>query len=1111
MLATRLSHAPLRGDMRTAVLMCFLGMMSAIAAAQTETGRMAGIVKDPAGAIISGANVAIRRVDTSAERRVATDDTGSFTAPNLPPGIYEIRVEASGFALKVVRAQVTVGSTVSIDISLEIGRTETIVNIPGYEGPRVETTSPELSAVVNQKQIRELPTLTRNPYDLVRLSGNISSLDSFADPTEGDATSRGVGFAINGQRAAGVNILLDGADNNDSFNGGIGQNVPLDSVQEFRIITSNFSAEYGRASAGIVNVVTRSGGNQLHGTAYLFNRISALASNDFDNNAQGIEKGVFTRNQFGYSAGGPIARNKLFFFSSGEFIRVRSSQATIFLVPTPQLLARSNPATRTFFNAFPLEAPISGEVIMRGELRRLNPRGPFAELPPDLPVFGQTIINVASDAGGGNPGNALQFVSRVDWNIGSATTFYFRHALENQDFFPGTGSASPYKGFNTGSDDFNNNFLFSLTHSFSSRLTAQSKFVFNRLRNNQPLGQNPPGPALEASFSIAGFPLALPGYTEDLFGGPQNLAQVYQDLNYARGKHALRLGGSYLHLQDNRTSGAAQNAKEILSLNTLANALDSLVAGQLQVFSVAIDPQGKFPGDTITLPVSPPSFSRNNRFDEYALYLNDTWRIHPRITLNLGLRYEYFGVQRNKDERLDSNFYLGSGSDIFRQIRNGKAIVAPDSPIGKLYEPDRNNFAPRVGFAWDVFGDGRTSLRGGYGIGYERNLGSVTFDALFNPPNYAIVTLVAGVDLPSIPISLNNAGPLSGTGSITLPPTELTHIDQRLRTAYAHFWSLSLERALIKNTVVSMNYSGSRGVNLYSVETLNRAGSGAVYLGDRQRLSRLNNQYSDITTRRNNGFSSYHGLTVGIESGNLASTGLLVTTSYTWSHSIDNLSSTLGISSNNINPGLLDPFNPRLDKGSSDFDSRHRFVTGGIWEIPFARKKEGLTANLLDGWSINYIFTAETGKPFTIFDCTNSLMVCPRLLLSGPINLSGPDNPPPSPDEPNLFVYIDLRNQAAGRYVNPVTRTSDLGPYPSNMTSRNAFRGPGQWNLDASVSKVITINDRCDLQFRAEIFNVFNHANLFIVGSEADIGSADFVAAKRLGRRQTQIAIKFIF
>jgi carboxypeptidase family protein/TonB-dependent receptor-like protein len=1099
--------------MLKAFFLSVLALFPAGAPLQTETGKITGTVTDPTGAVIAGASVTIKRLDTAAERQIATDEAGNFIAANLPPAVYGISVYAPGFSTEYIRVQVTVGSSLSIDISLGISETRTALIIYSDPGSRVETESQELSTVVNQKQIRELPTLTRNPYDLVILAGNISSLTSFADESEGDLTGRGVNFAINGQRASGVNVLLDGADNNDNFNALVGQNVPLDSVQEFRIITSNFSAEYGRASAGIVNVVTKSGGNHLHGTAYEFNRISALASNDFDNNAQEIRKGVFTRNQFGYSAGGPIKRNKLFFFNSGEFIRVCSSQPTIFLVPTPQLIARSSVATRTFFNAFPLEAPINGDVITRGDLRRLNPDGPFAQLPGNLPVFGEVIIDVASDAGGGNPQNTYEFVSRLDWNIGDATTFYFRYALENRDFFPGTGSASPYRGFNTGSDDFNNNILFSLTHSFSPRLITQSKFVFNRLRNNKPLGKNPPGPALEASFSIAGFPLTFPGYTEDLFGGPQNLAQAYQDVNYTFGKHGLRFGGSYLHLQDDRRSGAAQNAKEILSLNTLANALDNLVRGQLQAFSVAISPQGKYPADTIKLPVSPPNFSRNNRFNEFALYLNHAWRTGPRITVNLGLRYEYFGVQHNKNERLDSNFYPGSGSTIFEQIRNGKVMVAPDSPAGRLYKPDKNNFAPRIGFAWDIFGDSKTALRGGYGIGYERNAGSVTFDALFNPPNYAIVTLQAGVDLTAIPITLSNAGPLSGSGSIRLPPTELTYINQNLRTAYAHFWSFSLERELFNKTVVAINYSGSRGVDLYSIESVNRAGSGAVYLGDRARLSRLNNQYSDIFARSNNGFSSYHGLTVGIESGNLANTGLMLTANYTWSHSIDNLSSTLSISPNNKNLGLLDPFNPRLDKGHSDFDARHRFVTSGVWDIPFAREKKGLTGNLLGGWSLNYIFTAETGKPFTIFDCSNSLSVCPRLILTGPINQKGPHNPPSSPDEPNLFQYIDLSNQAegAGSFINPKTKTSDLGPYPSSMTARNAFRGPGQWRLDSSLTKVIRINDRYSLQLRAEIFNVFNHANLFIVGSEADIGSTEFVPAKRLGRRQVQLAIKFIF
>ncbi len=742
--------------MLTAILLYVVGALSTVAPLQTETGKIVGTVIDPQGAVIAGASVRIKSVDKSSERRILTDETGNFIASNLLPGNYEVTVEAPGFDTKVVRTLVTVGSTVNLSIPLELGKSGTTVDVYSYEGLRPETKSQEVSTVVNQKQIRELPTLTRNPYDLVRLSGNISSLPSFADEGEGDVVGRGVNFAINGQRASGVNILLDGADNNDNFNAGVGQNVPLDSIQEFRVISNSFSAEYGRASAGVVNVVTKSGSNELHGTAYEFNRVSNVASSGFDNNAQDLDPSIFTRNQFGYSVGGPLKKNKLFFFNSGEFIRVRSTQPTIFLVPTPELIARSGSATRSFFNAFQLAAPISEDVIAKGDLRKLNPGGPFSQLPESLPVFGEVIVDVAADAGGGNPQNAYEFVSRLDWNLSNSTSLYFRHALESRDLFPGTGSASPYVGFNTGSDDFNNNFLISLTRAFSHRLVTQSKFVFNRLHNDQPLGKNPPGPALEASFSIGGLPLTFPGYTADLFGGPQNLAQLYEDVNYSLGRHGLRLGGSYLHLQDNRISGNAQNAKQILSLNTLANALDNFVSGQLQAFTVAIDPQAKFPGERIALPVGPPSFKRDNRFDEFALYVNDSLQLRPRLTLNLGLRYEYFGVQHNKDEKLDSNFYLGGGPTIFEQIRNGKVFVAPDSPIHKLYKPDRNNFAPRLGFAWDIFGDGKTSLRGGYSIGYERNFGNVTLDTLLNPPNYAFVTLSVGIDVPRIPITLNN-------------------------------------------------------------------------------------------------------------------------------------------------------------------------------------------------------------------------------------------------------------------------------------------------------------------------------------------------------------------
>ncbi|HEY7546730.1 MAG TPA: carboxypeptidase regulatory-like domain-containing protein, partial [Blastocatellia bacterium] len=603
-------------------------MLSGVLHAQTETGQIIGKVTDPTEAVIQGADVVVKSVTTGTERRATTNELGVYVFANLQPGLYDVTVQASGFAPKTQRVQVTVGSQVSVETKLEVtAATQEVVNVTAGGGVEVNTQNQELADVVSDTQIRELPSLTRNPYDFVTLSGNVTP----ANPTSGFLVTRGVGFAINGQRPSSTNILLDGGENVDVFTATVGQSIPLDAVQEFRIITNNFSAEYGRATGGIVNVATRAGGNDFHGTLYEFNRVAALASNDFDNNANGIEKGNFTRNQFGYSVGGPIKREKLFFFNSTEWIRVRSSENVINLVPTPQLLAASAATTQGFFNAFPLATPINGRVFTVGEISSdLGlPAGAFTSLPSGLPAFGQVIFNVPSDVGAGLPQNSYQIASRVDWNISSETQFYGRHALEKQHFFEGSNGFSPFQGFNTGADTINNNFLLSLTHSFSPKFVSQSKFVFNRLNQEQPLGEQPPGPTLylrTVPTRISGFLVALPGYLPFNpgfaipFGGPQNLFQFYQDFNSTFGDHQFRYGGTFIHIQDNRTFGAFENAVETLGSNT-PEALDNLVLGQLRSFQAAIDPQGRFPGEDITLPVTQPNFSRSNRYNEFALYV----------------------------------------------------------------------------------------------------------------------------------------------------------------------------------------------------------------------------------------------------------------------------------------------------------------------------------------------------------------------------------------------------------------------------------------------------------------------------------------------------------
>ncbi|HXG91290.1 MAG TPA: TonB-dependent receptor [Blastocatellia bacterium] len=1111
------------------VVFLLFGYSPVLSFTQTETGQITVKVTDPQGAVVPGATVTVRSVDRGTTLPpVTANEEGIATVTNLLPGLYEVTVAASGFANFVQQAQVTVGSKLSVEANLSPQATSAVVNVvAGEGGVEVNTQTQELSNVVSTTQVRELPTLTRNPYDLVAISSNVSP----ADPS-----GRGVGFAINGQRAASTNILLDGGENVDAFTATVGQSVPLDSVQEFRVITSNFSAEYGRATGGIVNVTTLAGTNNFHGTLYEFNRVSKLAANDFDNAARGFDKDVFTRNQFGYSIGGRIIRDKLFFFNNTEWIRVRSQSSEAILVPAPALIAASNPRTQAIFSAFPLRSDaILGRTLTVGEVVSALGvgSGAFAALPANLPAFQEVRFTRPADVGGGTPQNSWQTVARIDWNISDKTQLYGRHAIDSADFFPGTNAFSPFAGFDTGAENFNNNFLANLTHTWSTNLVSQHKLVFNRLNQQQPLNQNqPPVPTFffrtNVVLSIEGTSVALPGYlpfspgSAIPFGGPQNFLQTHHDVNWTRGAHQFRFGGLYIHIRDNRTFGAFQNAVAAFGTTSTTTGLNNFVQGNLRRFQVAINPQGQTePGAAISLPVEFPNFSRSNRYHEFAGYAQDSWRLRQNLTLNLGLRYEYFGVQHNARRELDSNFYLGQGSTLPERIRNGAPMRAKDSPVGALWKPDKNNFAPRVGFAWDVNGDGKMSLRGGYGIAYERNFGNVTFNVIQNPPAYAVITVDPGAPgFPTLPVSTNNFGPLAGaSGTVRLPGViNIRHVDENIVNAYAHFWSLAIERQITPRLMTSIEYSGSAGRKLYDLTNDNRIGYAFRFFGEEESaanpLDLLNPKFFPLNTRSNRGRSNYNALILELNSSNLREYGLQFTARYTWSHALDNLSSTFSESFNNFNLGLLDPFNPDLDYGSADFDVRHRFVGSFNWQIGGNRPiGTGFLRQAFGGWTLTGIFTARTGSPFSIFDCTNAAEACPRIVPTSALPKKVPSDPAqnPSANAPNSFILIDLRNQQPIAPTVPVLGGITDFNFPSGMTGRNIFRGPGFWDFSGGLYKNFRITEGSTLQFRGEVFNVFNHPNLFLRGQTAELSSSSFVEGFRTGHRNVQLALKFIF
>ena len=1126
-------------------LLLSLGLSSALA--QTETGQITVKATDSNGAAVAGATVTVKAPGTGAERTGKTNEEGVVSFANLQPGLYDVTVTGgSGFAPFNQQAQVSVGGKVTVEASMSAtAKGETINVVAGEGGIQVNTQTQELSDVVSTKQITELPTLTRNPYDLVGISGNV-----VPDQSGG----RGTGFAINGQRSASTEILLDGGENVDAFTAVVGQSVPLDAVQEFRVITSNFSAEYGRASGGVVNLATKAGSNLFHGSLYEFNRISALASNDFDNNANGINKAVFTRNQFGYSIGGRVIKDKLFFFSSTEWTRVRSSGTVISLVPTPQLLAATNSRTQAYFSAFSLVSPINGATHTVSETLKnfgLSATGAFGSLPGNLPAFGEVRATRAADFGAGIPQNDWQTVNRLDYNWSDKTQIYIRGVYEEGSSPDGTVSFSPYKGFNTGQTVGDQSYLGSLTHSFSSNLVSQSKVVFNRLRNgDQPLGQQPVVPTLfftdAGVLSAFGKFFRFPGYLPTSpgsgipFGGPQNFLQGFEDMNRTHGAHTFRFGGQYVHIRDNRTFGAYQYASAVLGTNA-GTALNNLVLGNLRRFSVAAYPQGKFPchndvntgatlltpACTLTTPLTTPNLSRSNRYHEWATYFNDSWKVKSRLTLNLGVRYEYYGTQHNARQELDSNFYFGTGSTRAQQIANGTIQLAKDSPIGKLWSPDKNNFAPRLGFAWDIFGDGKTSLRGGYGISYERNFGNVTFNVIQNPPNNATIQFNAGdPGVPSIPITLDNLGLLSGSGvNKTFGRVSLRAVDPNIVNAYAHFWSASFERQILGSSIFSVQYTGSAGRNLYSIANINRTGSENVFLGigpkadlfgdgrPLQGVGRLNNNgAAAINFRGSDGTSNYNAMIVSFDTTRLRNLGLRLGARYTYSVSRDNLSSTFSEGQGgNFNLGYLDPSNPNADYGYSDNDIRSRFVTNFTWEIPSPKSAQGWVKHVVGGWELTGIYSARTGAPFSVFDCTNAVTSCSRAILSNGVSLEGAINHHSIGvnDTPNRYQYINLGSLTPGEFIDR-NGFAEFGPFPANMSKRNAFRGPGLWNVDAALYKNFQVTEGKRIQLRLETYNTFNHANLFISGGEAEVNTG-YVPASFFGRRNVQLAGKFIF
>ena len=615
------------------------------------------------------------------------------------------------------------------------------------------------------------------------------------------------------------------------------------------------------------------------------------------------------------------------------------------------------------------------------------------------------------------------------------------------------------------------------------------------------------------------------------------------------GKHNIKIGGEFLNVKDNRVFGAYENAIDALNQNGTNGALINFINGNVGEVEEAINPNGVFPCSRdlntgayivtpacqIQTPATSPNFSRSNRYQDGALYVSDTYKATTRLTLNAGLRWEVYGPQHSQRASLDANFFPANEGNEFQDIRDGVVKTRETSPNGRLWNLNLKQFGPRVGFAYDLTGNGKTSVRGGFALAYERNFNNVTFNVIQNPPNYAVVALVG-----LTPLSTNNLGEFgSAIGPTRLPNTTLRAVDPNIKPAYAENWSLTLEHQLEPNTLITAGYIGSRGIHNYTIANINRLFTGNNYLDDTGYFgSRLNQQYSNINWRGADGDSYYEAANLGIRSNNFHHSGLTAIANYTFGHSLDNNSSTFSDGNNTAGGGTvlgyLDPYDHALDLGNSDFDVRHRITAGIIYELPFLKHNNHLIGSLLGGWIASTNFNAQTGNPYSLYDCYFGYTVCPRTAFPGArpktnshlTDLS-------STYGPNTYSFQDLPAYFSdpegdlttnyNHFLNPICGCSDTpipggasiagGGFDPKMDRRNSYYGPGTWGEDLRAAKNFKFHDRYGLNISATFINVFNHANTFINGGfSADVSEiSGGTLAYKSGNRNTELEAKFTF
>ena len=1125
------------------VVGCALLLSSLPAAAQYTEGSIDGIITDPSGAAVAAAKVRVTNEETGEVSTVTTDSSGYYRVLHLRAGKYQVHAEITGFkASKVVGVVVNVDTTNRVDIKMQLGAVTETVEVSGGV-PLVQTEESRLSDTISTREVLDLPLNGREVYQLLTLQPGVTATNAPVNssvPSTGSGLTFSFGFIANGATPRANNFVLDGLSNNNEWLGGTPLITPsVDAIQEFQIQTLNFSAEYGRNDGAIANVVTKSGTNAYHGSAYDFLRNSALNARNFFDAPD--TKAPVVQNLFGVSVGGPIVKDKTLFFFNYEGSRRKDGASTIYPVETPQfrsLVESSRPGSfaAMFYNDFP--APNCNPAYPIVDVGSIPPpsAGPIAlPGPPDgIPDYCvASAQNVAAN-------NNNQYMVRVDQKIRERDQFYARwiNTSSAADVSRGELYGSNIRGFQAPLNGFFADLGTGYTHSFSNSMMNDFRFSYSR--NNSKIGfQVPPKSATEQALQSAGVPNVFGNLFFDdgmtSIGGsvyvPRkfvfNSFSVVDTLSKVIGAHSLKFGVQFRRVQENSNYGLVENPfYEFTNIFDYANDEPYLVEAD-----VNRNPSSPLFGHFVGTP-------RHFRWNQPALFVQDDWKVRRNLTVNVGLRWERYGSPSETNGLL-ANMIFPSGDNLkLSQI----VSEMPDTTVGRvsqLWKTRNRDFAPRIGVSWDPTGSGKMAIRSGFSIAYQEPFSNLYSQTRLDPPDsslaYSYPAYGVGTNVnytfPFQP-SPDFAAPVNSAGGITGTKIFPESVQPSLRIAYAEQWFLGFQREFARHYGISLNYVGTRGVGNYSREDYNRFDGDACNPTTCDFVvNNLNQAFGQTYTVSNEGYSFYHGFNAQLKK--TFSSGVSFVANYTFGKVLDNVTEGgLGDYANvnayaGLYTGVEDLSHPRLDYGPSEFDVRHRFTLNGTWDIPHGHFT-GVPGKVLGGWQLNSIISLQSGRPFDVF--------CGLLWYQGcDFNMDGltydrPDSPAgvartgysKHQFETGIFGDNSRSFPNGGTTSAAIEKFCPNGLVPffdgtpcvpvasEGNLSRNAFRGPSYKDVDLSLFKNTKVNERLNVQFRAEGYNLFNRTNLF--NPNDDMGGSFFgQSTAAFASRQIQFGLKLLF